>query len=266
MPEIPWRYLASRIGRAALTVLGVVFLVFLMVRLIPGDPAQAILGDQASPEDLAALRDTLHLDDPFFVQLTAFLGDLLDGSLGRSFRSDEVVADQIGEVFPSTLLLAIASLLVAWSLAIPLGTFAAAQHGTVWDKLASAVAIAGLAIPTIWLGPLLILGFGVELRWLPLPGDDQAGWEDLILPAITIGTAMAAIITRQTRGSMLEALRQPFVLVAKAKGLRPTRVFVKHALRNALLPVMTVAAAQVGALLTGTVVTEKIFERQGLGT
>jgi peptide/nickel transport system permease protein len=261
------RYVVARTARAALTVLGVVTLVFLLVRLVPGDPVDAILGDQASPEDRAALRAALELDRPFVPQYLSFLGSVADGSLGQSFRRrGETVWSLLVEVLPSTITLALASLALAWALAIPLGALAATRRGTGWDRAASAVALTGVAIPNIWLGPLLILLFGVHLRWLPLPGDDQAGAEALILPAFTVGTAMVAILTRQTRAAMAEVLSEQYILAARARGLPPWRVVYGHALRNALLPVLTVGAAQLGALLSGTVVAEKIFERQGLGT
>ncbi|MFW5924784.1 MAG: ABC transporter permease [Myxococcota bacterium] len=261
------RYVAGRVARAALTILGVVTLVFLLVRMVPGDPVDAILGDQASPEDRAALRSTLRLDRPLPVQYAAFLGQVGDGTLGESFRQRGVtVASLVGEVLPSTLLLALASILVAWIVAVPLGSVAAVHRGTGWDRAATTVALLGLAIPNIWLGPLLILAFAVELRWLPLPGDEWAGPEALLLPALTVGTALAAILTRQTRAAMIEVLGEQYIVAARARGLSPGRVVFRHALRNALLPVMTVGAAQLGALLSGTVVAEKIFERQGLGT
>lgn len=261
------RYVAARLARAALTVLGVVTLVFLLVRLIPGDPVDAILGDQAAPEDRAALRSTLRLDRPIGEQYVAFLGDVADGSLGRSFRQREhTVSSLVLEVLPPTIVLALSALLVAWMVAVPLGSLAATRRGSGWDKSASTVAMLGLAIPTIWLGPLLILLFGVELRWLPLPGDDSGGVAALVLPAVTIGTALAAILTRQTRAAMIEVLGEQYVTAARARGLSPRKVVLKHALRNALLPVMTVGAAQLGALLSGTVIAEKIFERRGLGT
>jgi peptide/nickel transport system permease protein len=261
------RYLAERMGRAGLTVLGVVTLVFLLVRLVPGDPIDAILGDQAAPEDRAELRHTLRLDRPFGEQYVAFLGDVADASLGRSFRQrDRTVSSLVVEVFPDTVVLALASLLVAWCFAIPLGALAATRRGTSTDKAASTFAMLGLAVPNIWLGPLLILLFGVELRVLPLPGDEDAGPIALVLPAVTIGTSLAAILARQTRGAMIEVLSEQYILAARARGLSPARVIFGHALRNALLPVMTVGAAQLGALLSGTVIAEKIFERRGLGT
>ena len=168
------RYLAGRLARALLTVIGLVTIVFLLVRLIPGDPVEAILGDQAGPEEKAELRRALNLDRPVGEQYLTFLGDIADGSMGRSFRMpDRTVWSLIREVLPYTLVLAIAALLVAWAVAVPLGTIAAARAGRGWDKAASAAAVLGLAIPNIWLGPLLILAFGVKLRWLPLPGDDR---------------------------------------------------------------------------------------------
>jgi peptide/nickel transport system permease protein len=261
------RYLAGRLLRALLTVIGLVTIVFLLVRLIPGDPVEAILGDQAGPEEKAELREALNLDQPLGAQYAAFLGDVADGTMGTSFRlPDRTVWSLMREVLPYTVVLALAALLVAWLIAVPLGTVAAAQAGRGWDKLASATAVAGLAIPNIWLGPLLILFFGVKLRWFPLPGDDLAGPEALILPAITVGTALAAVLTRQTRASMIEVLSQQYITAARARGVRSRSLLMRHALRNALLPVMTIGAAQLGALLSGTVVTEKIFERPGLGT
>ena len=261
------RYLAGRLLRALLTVVGLVTIVFLLVRLIPGDPVEAILGDQAGPEEKAELRRALDLDRPIGAQYVSFLEDLADGTMGASFRRpDRSVWSLMQEVLPHTIILALAALAVAWSVAVPLGTLAAARAGQGWDKLASATAVAGLAIPNIWLGPLLILAFGVKLRWLPLPGDDLAGPEALILPAITVGTALAAILTRQTRASMIEVLSQQYITAARARGVRSSVLLLRHGLRNALLPVMTIGAAQLGALLSGTVVTEKIFERPGLGT
>jgi peptide/nickel transport system permease protein len=259
--------LAGRLARALLTVIGLVTMVFLLVRLIPGDPVEAILGDEAAPEEKAELRRALDLDRPVGAQYLSFLGDLADGSMGRSFRQpDRSVWSLLREVLPHTIVLALAALLVAWLIAIPLGTLAAAQAGKVWDKLASTTAVAGLAIPNIWLGPLLILAFGVRLRWLPLPGDDLAGPEALILPALTVGTALAAVLTRQTRAALIEVLGQQYITAARARGVASVPLLLRHALRNALLPVMTIGAAQLGALLSGAVVTEKIFERPGLGT
>ena len=177
------RYLVGRLARALLTVIGLVTIVFLLVRLIPGDPVDAILGDQASPEEKAELRESLNLDKPVGTQYLSFVDEMLDGTMGRSFRRpDQTVWSLIRQVLPDTIVLALAAWLVAWVVAVPLGTIAAARAGRGWDKIASTIAVLGLAIPNIWLGPLLILAFGVKLRVLPLPGDDLAGPEALILP------------------------------------------------------------------------------------
>ncbi len=260
-------WLATRLVRALLTAAGVVLVVFLLVRVVPGDPVLAILGEQSSPEDQDALRHTLHLDRSLPEQLALFVRDVADGSLGRSFRQrDLTVASRIAAVMPDTAELALASLLVAWLLAIPLGTLAAARRGSAWDGAARTLAVLGVALPTIWLGPLLVLLFAVELRVLPMPGDDAAGLVALVLPAVTLGAALAAILTRQTRASMIEVLSEPYIVAARARGLSSARVTLRHALRNALLPVLTVGGAQLGALLSGAVVAERIFERPGLGS
>jgi peptide/nickel transport system permease protein len=260
------RYLLLRIGRALATVWGVATLVFLLVHLIPGDPVQAILGDQASPEDRLALRAALRLDRPLTEQYLAFAHEVTDGSLGHSFRSRErAVSALVEEVLPSTLALATASMLIALCLALPLGSLAALSRGSRWDKGASTFAILGIAIPHIWLGPLLVLAFAVELRVLPLPGDDPTLIAALILPAFTVGTALMAVLTRQTRAALIEVLSEQYILAARARGVGPVALLFRHALPNALLPVMTVAAAQLGALLSGTVIAEKIFERPGIG-
>lgn len=260
------RYLSHRLLRATGSVLGVVTLVFLLVRIVPGDPIDAILGDQASAEDRAALRTALRLDRPLLAQYRAFLGDVADGTLGRSFREqDRSVASLIAEELPHTIVLAGSAMLLALCLALPLGTLAAARRGTRWDQGARLTSMFGLAIPNIWLGPLLVLLFGVQLRWLPLPGDDPTELRALILPTFTVGTALAAILTRQTRSALIDVLSEPYIAAARARGLGEMQVLFKHGLRNALGPVLTVATAQLGAVLSGAVVTEKIFERPGLG-
>jgi peptide/nickel transport system permease protein len=260
------RYLLTRLVRASLTVFGVITLVFLLVHAIPGDPVQAILGDQASPAERQALREALRLDRPLLEQYTLFCADVLHGSLGHSFRNQmRSVASLIAEVAPDTLLLALAAMLVALTLALPLGALAALRRGSGWDDLASSVALLGIAIPNIWLGPLLVLVFGVWLRVLPMPGDD-AGMASLVLPAITLGAALSAVLMRQTRGSLLEVLSEPYIRAARARGISELTLLVRHALRNALLPVLTVAGAQLGALLSGAVVAERVFERRGIGS
>ena len=249
-----------------LTAVGVVTAVFVLVRAVPGDPAATILGDQASPDELAALRERLHLDDSVGSQYVAFWGDVFNGTLGRSFRDDREVSTRIAEVFPDTIVLALAALFVAWSLALPLGILAGRFRGRAPDKIASTVAVLGLAIPNLWLGPLLVLLFGVVLRWLPIPGDDAVGLPGLVLPAITLGTALSAKLTRMTRTAVLEVMRLDHVATARAKGLSERAVILRHALRNALVPVVSVAGLQLGALLSGAIIVEKVFARPGLGT
>ena len=261
------RYLVLRLTRAAITVWGVVTLVFLLVHLIPGDPVDAILGDQAAPEDRAALRVALRLDRPLFEQYTAFLHDVGDGSLGHSFRvHGQRVSSLLAEALPHTAVLALTAMLFALSLSLPLGALAAVRRGSGWDRAASTLAMLGIAIPHIWLGPLLVLAFGVFLRVLPLPGDDPTRALGLVLPAFTIGSALTAVLTRQTRAALIDVLDEQYITAARARGVGPLSLLFSHALPNALLPVMTVAAAQLGALLGGAVIAEKIFERPGLGT
>jgi peptide/nickel transport system permease protein len=261
------RTLLARIARALVTAWLVVSLSFVLIRAVPGDPVDAILGEQASPEDRAAVRATLHLDEPLVQQYGRFLGEVADGSLGRSFRAPaRSVSSLIGEAFVPTLELSACALLLAWLVAIPLGVLSAARRGTGVDRAASFTSLLGLALPTIWLGPLLVLLFAVKLRVLPLPGDRPEARAALVLPAFTIGTALAASLTRQTRAAMIEVLGQPYIAAARARGLSAARVFFRHALQNALMPVLTVSAAQLGALLSGAVIAEKVFERPGLGT
>ncbi len=247
-----------------MTLFGVALCVFLLIRWIPGDPVDTILGDLATPLDRARWTARFHLDESLLAQFGYFLEDVLNGTLGSSFRSDEPVASLIAEVAGSTVKLALASLLVAWGIGIPMGLFAASRQQTRSDRMVSTFSALGLAIPTIWLAPLLILLFGVTLRVLPLPGDEESPLA-LVLPAITLGTALAASMQRQTRGAVIDALAEPFSIVARAKGL-PERTVLFRAFRTGALPVLTIAAAQLGALLSGTVVIETLFERQGLGS
>jgi peptide/nickel transport system permease protein len=227
---------------------------------------QAILGDQASPEDRAALRKVLRLDRPLAEQYVLFLGDIASGTFGYSFRAhSRSVASLVFEVMPDTMQLAGAAMLIALCMSLPLGTLAAVRRGTRWDDAATGIALIGLVVPNIWLGPLLVLVFGVWLRVLPMPGDDPS-LAGLILPAFTVGAALSAILTRQTRASLADVLSEPYIRAARARGISELRLVVRHAFRNALLPVITVASAQLGALLSGAVVAEKIFERRGLGS
>jgi peptide/nickel transport system permease protein len=213
------------------------------------------------------VRTLLGLDLPLSEQYRRFVGSVADGTLGRSFRDpSRTVRSLIADAMHPTLELSLSALTIAWLLALPLGVLAAARRGTGVDRAASVFALTGLALPTIWLGPLLVLAFAVKWRVLPLPGDDSAGFRALILPSLTVGMALSATLTRQTRAAMIEVLSQPYIAAARARGVPSARVFFQHALRNALMPVLTVGASQLGALLSGAVIAEKIFERPGLGT
>ncbi len=260
-------HLPVRLLRALLTVLAAGVLLFLLVRWAPGDPARLMLGDQASAEELAALRARMGLDRPLGEQLLDWIVHLADGSLGRSFRRpDTSVGTLLREALAPTASLALAAALLGWALGLPLGLLAALRRGSRADTAASAFATLGLALPNIVLGPLLVLLFGVVLRIAPLPGDATEGPAALALPALTVGTALAALTARHARTALADTLQAPFFRAARARGVPPLRLWLRHGLRPAALPLVTVAAGQLGALLSGTVVTERIFERPGLGS
>ncbi len=255
------------IGRRLLltlpVLLGVATLVFSLIHLIPGDPAQAMLGEAASLEDVAELRGKLGLDQPLLAQYGSFLAGVARGDLGRSLRTNQPVTETIVERMPATAELALAAMLVAVSIAIPLGIVGAVWRGTVVDHAAMTLALAGVSIPNFWLGPLLALVFSVELGWLPVSGRD--GLASLVLPAISLGAALAAILARMTRATLLEELRELYVLAARARGASRARAVLRHAFRNSLIPVVTLLGLQFGAVLTGAVITETIFAWPGIG-
>ena len=251
-------------------ILGVVTIVFLALRVTPGDPAENILGENATPEDRQAFREQQCLDRPLFEQyVDCFLGHIADGSLGYSYEHRErpvpVVRILAAHLRP-TVELAAAGLLVAFLIAVPVGLLSALRSGSVLDHGAMILALVGVAIPHFWLGPMLIWLFCVHLGWLPNPGDDLAGLPTLVLPALVLGSALAAKLSRMVRSSVLEVLESPYATTARAKGIRESRVLLRHVLRNAMLPVVTVMGMQFAALLGGTIVTEKVFARPGLGT
>jgi len=257
------RYLARRLLLTIPVLLGVATLVFALIHFIPGDPARAILGDVASEADIAQLRRQLGLDRPLAVQYVAFLGGLARADLGTSLRTGAPVATQILERIPATFELAFASILVALALAIPLGVAAAVWRGTVVDHAAMTLSLAGVAMPNFWLGPLLAIVFGVELGWLPVSG--RGGPEHLVLPALSLGAALAAVLARMTRATLAEQLREPYVVAARARGVSRVRAVLRHAFRNSLIPIVTLAGLQIGAVLTGAVITETIFAWPGIG-
>ncbi len=257
------RYCIRRVLLAVPVLLGVATLVFSLIHLVPGDPAQAMLGDGAAPQDVAELRTSLGLDRPLLTQYATFLRHAIGGDLGQSFRTGQPVTTMIAERVPATAQLAVAAMLVAIVMAIPLGVVAAVWRGTAIDYGAMTFALAGVSIPNFWLGPLLAIVFAVELGWLPVSGRGTV--LNLILPAISLGLALAAILARMTRASLLDELNELYVRAARARGVSPARAIASHALRNSMVPLLTIIALQFGAVLTGAVITETIFAWPGIG-
>jgi ABC-type dipeptide/oligopeptide/nickel transport system permease component len=257
------RYLIRRLLLTIPVLLGVATLVFALIHFIPGDPAQAMLGEGASPADIAQLRERLGLDRPLLVQYASFLRGVSRGDLGVSLRNDQPVTQQILERMPATAELAFASMAVAILIALPLGIVAAVWRGTVVDYTAMTLSLVGISVPNFWLGPLLAIVFSVEMGWLPVGG--RGTLAHLVLPSVTLGAALAAILARMTRASLLEELREPYVLAARAKGVSRTRAVLHHALRNSLIPIVTILGLQFGVVLTGAVITETIFAWPGIG-
>ncbi len=238
-------------------------LVFFLIHLVPGDPVAVMLGDWASPADEEALRQQLGLHQPIFVQYWHYLSGLMQFDLGQSLFFQQPVSELIAERFPMTLQLALMSLFVAILIAFPLGIWAALKAGKWPDHLSMTVSLIGVSIPNFWLGPMLILLFSLTLAWLPVSGAEQPfAW---VLPSITLGTALAAILARMLRASLLEVMHEDFIRTAQAKGLGSAKVYGKHALLNALLPVVTILGLQLGTLLGGAVITEVVFDWPGLG-
>jgi peptide/nickel transport system permease protein len=259
-------YLIRRLVWAVLVIFFVSTLVFLVVRLVPGDPVESILGEHATNADKEVLAECLHVNDSFLTQYGYFLGDIANGTLGTFCDNPDVtVVGRLKEGIPYTFELALASMLIGLLIAIPLGVLAALKQSTWVDFTALTIAMLGVSIPSFWLGPMLLLFFSIGLRVFPDPGAGIAGLSSLALPAITLGTALSAKLTRMIRASMLEVLSADYVRTARAKGLRERVVVLKHAMRNAMVPVVTVLGLQIGALLSGAIIVEKIFARPGLG-
>lgn len=257
------RFIVRRVLLTIPVLFGVVTLVFSLIHLVPGDPAQAMLGDGASPQDIAQLRTRLGLDRPLPEQYWHYLKGLGRGDFGISLRTSQPVGKQITERLPATAQLAGAAMLVAVMIALPLGVIAAVWRGTWVDQGAMGLALVGISVPGFWLGPLLALIFAVELGWLPVSG--RGTLAHLVLPAITLGSALAAILARMTRASVLEELREQYVAAARARGVSRLRAVVAHAFRNSLIPVITILGLQLGAVLTGSIITETIFSWPGVG-
>jgi peptide/nickel transport system permease protein len=256
-------YFTRRLLLTIPVLFGIATLVFALVHLVPGDPAVAMLGEGASGEDIAALRTKLGLDQPLLVQYGHYLSGVTRGDLGTSFRLNTPVTRAILATIPRTLQLAIASMLVASIFAIPLGMIAAISKGRWQDQTAMTFAVLGLSLPAFWVGPMLAWGFAVGLGWLPVSGYGR--WSHLVLPALTLGLSLAAILARMTRTSLLDELRELYILAARARGASRVRAIVKHAFRNSLIPIVTIVGLQFGAVLTGSIITETIFAWPGVG-
>jgi ABC-type dipeptide/oligopeptide/nickel transport system permease component len=256
-------YTARRLVMTLPVLFGVATLVFALLHLVPGDPAASMLGEGASVEDVQALRTKLGLDRPLATQYRSYLAGAVRGDLGVSFRFGTPVTREIATRVPQTLLLAVSAMVVATALALPLGVVAAVFRGRAPDRLAMTLAVIGLSLPAFWLGPLLALIFGVELGILPVAG--SGSWAHLVLPSLTLGFALAALLARMTRTTLLDELRELYVLAARARGASKWRAVLVHALRNSLIPVVTVMGLQFGAVLTGSIITETIFAWPGIG-
>ncbi len=258
-----FNYVLKRILWLFPIVLGVITLVFFLIHFIPGDPVDIMLGENARPMDKQLLHHELGLDKPLFSQYINFLKNIAQGNLGESLHSKQPVLSIILKKYPATMELMLAAIIVALIISMPLGILSALKQYSFMDNTSLIISLLGISMPNFWLGPLLIILFSLQLGWLPVSG--RGGISHLILPAITLGTAMAAILTRMIRSSLLDVLDEEYITTAKAKGLPYKRVILKHALKNALIPVITIVGLQIGALLTGSIITEMIFAWPGLG-
>jgi peptide/nickel transport system permease protein len=258
-----FNYLIKRLCSAVFVLFGISSLVFLLIHIVPGDPVEVMLGETARLADREALRQALGLDLPLLQQWWQYLAGIAQFDLGTSLHSKRAVTALLIERIPATVILSIASMLIAILIALPLGILAAVYKDSIWDKLAMVTAMLGVSIPNFVMGPLLILIFALWLGWFPVSGKE--GFASLILPAVTLGTALAAILSRMIRASMLEVLNEDYIRAARARGINEMHVIGFHALRNASLPVITILGMQFGALLAGAVITETIFSWPGIG-
>ncbi len=264
-------YILQRIAISIPTLFLVTVIVFGLQQLLPGDAALALAGEERDPEAIAFIRQKYHLDRPFPVQYYYWIRGVLNGDLGESLRTHEPVAALIAAKLPVTIELAALAMLISLFIGIPAGIASAIRKGSGWDYAANVTALAGLSIPNFWLGILLILLVSVQLGWLPAAGyvspleDPIENLRHMIMPALVLGTGLAAAMMRHTRGAMLSVIRQNYVRTARAKGLRERVVVVRHMLRNALIPIITIAALQFGELIAGAVLTEQVFTIPGFG-
>ena len=262
------KYILNRILMLIPVLIGVTFLVFFIMALRPGDPAVIILGDGATDESVAQLHEELGLDDPLIVRYGNYMLGLLKGDMGKSYKNQLDVMDQVLERFPNTVLLALTGMLVALIIGIPVGILSAKKQYTFIDNFSMVAALIGVSMPNFWFGLVVVMIFSLGLGWLPSSGMGEGfieGLRSLILPALTLGTGAAATVTRMTRSSMLEVIRQDYISTARAKGIKESQVTHRHMFKNALIPIITVVGLQFGYLLGGAVLTETVFSWPGLG-
>ncbi len=257
------RYLIRRLLSAVVVLFAVAVVSFLMLHLIPGDPARSVAGLNADDAEVEAIRTQLGLDRPLPVQFATFLGNAVQGDLGRSIKSRKPVAMELADRLPATVHLALAAALISTVLGILTGVLSAVRRQSVLDVCSTVLAIGGVSLPIYWLGLVLILVFSVQFQWFPTTGYE--GPRHLVLPAVTLGYYSTAVISRMTRSSMLEVLSMDYIRTARAKGLAERAVIQRHALKNAMIPTVTVVGLQLGALLSGAVITETVFAWPGIG-
>jgi len=257
-------YIYRRLLLLFLVLFGVVTLVFFLIHLIPGDPVDIMLGDHAVSVDKQALRHNLGLDRPIHVQYFKYLARVIQGNLGLSIYSKRPVLHEILERFPATAELMLGAMIFALLIAVPLGIISAIRPHGLLDGGAMMLSFIGVSMPNFWLGPLLIILFAIQLDWLPI--NERGGLDHLILPSLTLGASMAAMLSRMIRASLLEVLDEDYIRTARSRGLPKRKIVLKHAMRNALIPVITIIGLQAGVLLSGAIITEAIFDWPGLGT
>ena len=258
-----WKFIAKRLVAMVPVLLGVTLVIYLIMSMAPGDPAKVILGEQATPEQIAELRAEMGLDDPVLVQYARYIFNLVQGDMGESYNSGLKCNVEIFARFPNTLRLTICAISLAVILALPIGILAAVKQNSLFDGASMFIALIGLSMPVFWLGLLLILFFSLRLGWFPSSGAD--GWKSLVLPTVTLGFQQMASIARVTRSSMLEVIRADYIRTARAKGVAESKVITKHALKNALIPTVTVVGLQFGGMLGGSVMTESVYAWPGVG-
>lgn len=258
------KYIGKRLLLMIPVILGISFILFSIMDLTPGDPARVILGDYASQQEIDNLREEMGLNDNFFVRYGRYVGDAVTGDLGNSYRSNTPVVDEIAARFPSTFKIALMAMFIAVLIGIPVGIISAVKQYSIADITSTILALLFTSIPAFWLGLLLILLLSVKLRLLPAVGSDS--WKHMIMPSVSLAAAQMATIIRMTRSTMLEVIRQDYIRTAKAKGAPPKRIIFHHAIKNALLPVITTVGLSISNLLGGALIIENVFGISGLGT